>query len=139
MRLVLDTNEYLFAFGLLKEPACEELIAVIVEQSPRHSLRIPAKIAEEVRRKLTGEAFREFIGFLNTLSITIDEDFLVPFELGAKYESKGLKPADALIAAYVEWVGADALITENRHFLSRQSELPFKVFTAKKSLRVLTL
>lgn len=71
----------------------------------RHALRISAKIVEEVRQNLTREAFREFIAFLNTLSITIDEDFFVPFELGAKYESKGLKPADAFIAAYTEWVG----------------------------------
>lgn len=84
MRLVLDTNEYLFAFGLLKEPFCEEVIAAILDQFPRHTLRIPAKILEEVRRNLTGEAFREFIAFLNTLSITIDQDFSVPFELGAK-------------------------------------------------------
>jgi len=80
LRLVLDTNEYLFAFGLLKEPACEELIAVIVEQSPRHSLRIPAKIAEEVRRKLTGEAFREFIGLLNTfISYPVNPNYLSKF------------------------------------------------------------
>lgn len=43
--------------------------------------------------------------------MTKDEDFLVPFELGAKYESKGLKPADAFIAAYAGCVGADILAT----------------------------
>jgi hypothetical protein len=50
---------------------------------------------------LTPETFREFTGFISSLT-TIDEDFIVPFELGAKYESKGLKPPDAFIAAYVE-------------------------------------
>ncbi len=102
MRLVLDTNQYLFALGLLKEAACEKLLAVILEQFPRHVLRIPAKIVEEVRRNLSGEAFREFLGFLSSVSIAVDDDSLVPFELGAKYQSKGLKPADAFIAAYVE-------------------------------------
>ena len=137
MRLVLDTNEYLFAFGLLKEPFCEEVIAAILDQFPRHTLRIPAKILEEVRRNLTGEAFREFIAFLNTLSITIDQDFSVPFELGAKYEFKGLKPPDAFIAAYAEWVGADILVTENRHFLTLHIDLPFHIFPAGKCLKFL--
>jgi len=137
LRLVIDTNEYLFAFGLLKLSVCEELIAVILEQSPRHTIRISAKIVEEVRRNLTGEAFREFIGFLKALSITIDEDFLVPFELGAKYESKGLKPADAFIAAYAEWTGADILITENRHFLTLHTDLPFRILPAKRCLKFL--
>ena len=137
MRLVLDTNEYLFAFGLLKIPVCEELIALIVERFPRYVIRIPAKIVEEIRRNLTGETFREFIAFLNTLSITIDEDFSVPFELGAKYESKGLKPADAFIAAYTEWVGADILVTENRHFLTLHTDLPFHIFPARKCLKLL--
>lgn len=137
MRLVLGTNEYLFAFGLLKLPVCERLIEIIVEQSTRHVLRINAKIVEEIRPNLTNEAFREFIGFLNTLSVTIDEDFFVPFELGAKYESKGLKPADAFIAAYTEWVGADVLVTENRHFLNLHTDLPFRIFKAEKCLKLL--
>jgi predicted nucleic acid-binding protein len=137
LRLVIDTNVYLFAFGLLKVPVCEELIAVILEQSPHHIIRISANIVEEVRPNLTGEAFREFFSFLNALSITIDGDYLIPFELGAKYESKGLKPADALIAAYTEWVGANALVTENRHFLTLQVDLPFSILTAQKCLNLI--
>lgn len=68
------------------------------------------------------------------ISLTfIDEDAFVPFELGAKYEWKGLKPADAFIAAYVEWVGAEVLISENRHFLHRHADLPFRVMSADNS------
>ena len=43
--------------------------------------------------------------------------------------------ADAFIAAYTEWVGADALITENRHFFKHNPDLPFKVLTADKCLK----
>jgi len=68
---------------------------------------------------------------------TIDEDFLVPFELGTKYEAEGFKPADAFIAAYTEWVGADVFVTENRHFLKHNPDLPFNVLTAQKCLRLL--
>ncbi len=138
MRLVLDTNEYLFAFGLLKDPSSEKLIEVVVEQYDRHTLRIPARIAEEVRRNLTAEVFREFIGFLNSLSIIIDQDFLVPFELGARYESMGLKPADAFIAAYAEYIGTHVLVTENRHFLKLHTSLPFKIMTASTFLKFIS-
>ena len=91
-------------------------------------------IAEEVGRHLTLEEFREFIELVNTLTV-IDEDFMVPFELGARYEARGLKPADAFIAAYVEWTGADVLVTENRHFLRRTSSLPFQILNADSCLK----
>ena len=73
---------------------------------------------------------------INSLT-KIDEDVEVQFELGAKYELLGLKPQDAFIGAYAEWVGADALVTENRHFLSRREDLPFKVVNAQHCLKML--
>lgn len=134
MQLVLDSNVYIFGFGFVKVPAGEELILTISEKPSLYILRISRSIVEEIGRHLSPEDFQKFIRFINALT-KIDEDFLVPFELGAKYEVKGLKPADALIAAYTEWTGADVLVTENRHFLSRQSTLPFKVLTAQNSLK----
>ena len=136
MFLVLDTNEYIYTFGTSKKPSCNALIASLTAFPSPHKLRIPRMIVEEVKRNLIPEFFREFIGFVLEVT-TIDEDFLVPFELGAKYETKGLKAADAFIAAYTEWTGADALVTENRHFLARQADLPFKVLTAEKCLKSL--
>ncbi|MEW6042368.1 MAG: type II toxin-antitoxin system VapC family toxin [Elusimicrobiota bacterium] len=136
MLLVLDSNEYIFSLGISKKPSSKMLVDTILETFPTHSIRIPRLIVEEVRRHLTPEEFREFIGFVTTLT-AIDEDFVVPFELGAKYESFGLKPTDAFIAAYVEWTGADALVTENRHFLNRYSNLPFKVLNAEDCLKLI--
>ena len=40
MELVLDANEYIFGFGLAKEPSCEKLIDVIHNKYPSHSIRI---------------------------------------------------------------------------------------------------
>jgi predicted nucleic acid-binding protein len=134
--LVLDSNEYIFAFGIAKKPACETLFDLILDAYPTHTIRIPRLIVEEVGRHLTPEEFREFIELIHNLT-AIDEDLVVPFELGAKYESQGLKPADAFIAAYVEWTGADVLVTENRHFLSRHGSLPFKVLNAADCLKLL--
>lgn len=134
--LILDSNEYIFSLGKIRYPSCEKLVDKILEHAKIISLRIPRLITEELRNNLTPEAFKEFMLLINTLT-KIDEDTEVPFELGAKYETKGLKPADAFIAAYTEWVGADALVTENRHFLSRQSNLSFKVLTAENCLKIL--
>jgi len=134
--LVLDTNEYIYAFGTTKKPFSTALVFSLAEFPLKHKIRIPRTIVEEVRRNIIPEFFQEFVGFVSELS-TIDEDIVVPFEIAFKYEVKGLKPADAFIAAYTEWVGANALVTENRHFLTRQENLPFKVFTAEKCLGIL--
>ena len=78
----------------------------------------------------------EFNEFINALTI-VDEDFVVPFETVFRYEAKGLKPADAFIAAYTEWTDAEILVSENRHFLSRHNDLPFRVLTAEKCLSLI--
>jgi len=127
---------YIFSFGFIKEPFCENLITLIAERPDLYTIRVLRSIITEVRRHITPEDFQKFVEFINILT-KIDEDFFIPFELGAKYEARGLKPADALIAAYTEWVGADALVTENRHFLSRRKDLPFKVLTAKECLKLI--
>ena len=130
MQAVIDTNVYIFGFGFINDPDCEKLLSIIAEEPSLYILRISRSIIKETSHNLSLEDFQKFIRFINTVT-KIDEDFLIPFELGAKYEAKGLKPADALIAAYTEWTSADVLVTENRHFLSRQKNLPFKVLTAK--------
>lgn len=136
MRCIIDSNEYIFAFGPLKEEMACHLLDRLLEETHPHSIRIPRTIFEEVKRNLSLEAFREFNSFINAIT-TVDEDIVVPFETVFKYESEGFKPADAFIAAYTEWTGADTLVTENRHFLTRHPNLPFKVLTAEKCLRVI--
>lgn len=137
MLLVLDTNIYIFAFTPPVKQSCQSLVRLLASSPLELQLRIPRTIVEEVRRNLVENEFREFFEFISEFTI-IDEDFLIPFELGAKYEAKGFKDADAFIAAYAEWVGADALVTENRHFFSQNPELPFKVLTAEKCLNLIS-
>jgi len=134
--LVLDSNEYIFALGAEREKTCERLIEVIAKESDSMFIRIPRFVTTEVRNNLTPEAFKEFILLINKLTF-VDEDNIIPFETVFKYENQGLKPADAFIAAYTEWTGAEILVTENRHFLSRQANLPFKVLTAESCLKLI--
>ena len=137
MLVVLDANEYIFGLGSRRERACEELLDGIVQGQGGIAVRISRLIVNEVRRNLTPEAFKAFLNTLSLLATPIDEDEIVPFEFGSKYEWKGLKPADAFIAAYAEGVGADILVSENRHFLSRHSDLPFKVLSAQRCLALI--
>ena len=63
------------------------------------------------------------------------KDEPVPRELVAKYEELGLPDkADAVIGAFVEWVGARYLISENRHFLQRLKAAPFEVLSPAEFL-----
>ena len=136
MRLVLDTNIFIFAFSDIPKPSCLELIEEIAFLSPRVSIHIPRTILRETRNHLNPPQIKEFVLFIHEMAQT-DEDIIVPFDTGIKYEQMGLKPADAMIGAYTEWIGAAVLVSENRHFLSRQTNLPFKVLTAEKTLKLL--
>jgi uncharacterized protein (DUF2164 family) len=137
LRLVLDANEYIFGLGLFRKQSSESLVVFIIDNLTSHSVSVCRTIVEEVRTNLTPKEFQGFIRFINALT-TIDEDFFIPFELGARYEAMGFKEADALIAAYTDWVGADALVTENRHFLRRSPSLPFKVINARQCLDLIS-
>ena len=137
MLLVLDSNEYLFALGFARQPESEKFLDLLIEKYPRHQIRVPRLVSEEVRRNIPPQTFARFLQIVRTFTV-IDEDSVVSFELGAKYEALGLKAADAFIAAYTEWTGADVLVTENRHFLSRRTDLPFQVVTAEQCLKLLS-
>lgn len=134
MLFVVDSNEFIFALGQREKASKIFLETLCVKTSP-HKIHIPRTVFEEVKRNLSPETFREFIELLSAINIVVNEDIVVPFELGLKYKTAGLKPADAFIAAYAEWTGANALVTENRHFLLRQIDLPFKVINAEKCLK----
>ena len=134
MRLVLDTNIYIFAFSEAEIHSCTRLIEA--SSTAKTNIYIPRTIIREVQNNLRPILFKEFILFIHKAA-HLEEDNVVPFELGMKYEAMGLKPADAFIGSFTEWVGADILVSENRHFLSRQSNLPFKVLTAEKCLKIL--
>ena len=136
MRFVIDSNEFIFALGPSKEEKARKLLNLLLERTHPHIVRIPRTIFEEIKRNLSIEAFREFNKLVNSITM-VDEDIVVPFETVFKYEAAGFKPADAFIAAYTEYVGADILVSENRHFLTHHSSLPFRILTAEKCLNLI--
>lgn len=134
---MLDSNEYIFGIAPPGKSSCRALLDAVLADPLANSLRIPRTIVDEVRGNLASEDFKTFMTFINALAI-IDEDFEVPFETAWKYEAKGLKPGDAFIAGYTEWVGANFLVTENRRdFLHRAGEFPFKAVNAETYLKLI--
>ena len=77
MLLVLDTNEYLLAVGLVRNPSSEHLLDILIERFPNHRIRIPRLIVDEVRRHLPPVVFGDLVGSLLTIA-SVDEDFVVP-------------------------------------------------------------
>ncbi len=51
-----------------------------------------------------------------------------------KYQSLGCKLGDATIAAHLEELEVEVLITENRHFLEELKDLPFRTLSAGEAL-----
>ncbi len=134
MLIVLDSNEYLFNFGSDSRRSCEELLDLLASDPQKYQVRICRTIIDEVRRNLSASAFKDLWNTLEEFGIKPDEDWEVPFELGAKYEGMGLKRGDAFIAAYTEWTGAKHLITENRDFLALH-QLPFAILRSEQFLK----
>lgn len=133
LQLVLDSNEFLFAYGHERKAACQVLLERIVSQPDKYELKVSRTIVEEVRRNIAPRNFADFWALLDALGVTVDEDWQIPFELGAKYEALRLKRGDAFIGAYAEWTGAKYLISENRHFLALH-QLSFKILRADQFL-----
>ena len=63
MRLVLDTNIYVFAFGEAEIPSCVRLIESIAIH--KVSISIPRTIVREVQSNLRPILFKEFILFIH--------------------------------------------------------------------------
>ena len=129
MRVVLDSNEYIFAFSGQAPSSTETLFQLVASRSSKCSLHLPRLIVEEVQRNLGPAGIKDFWAYLNAINVTPDEDWSVPFEIGARYESQGFKPGDAFIAAYAEWIGCEVLVSENRDFLVH-AILPFRILKA---------
>lgn len=136
MHLVLDANEYIFAFGAQRKPSCERLLDEFGKAPERYILSICRPTIEEVSRHLLPRQLTDVYLLLRTVDSEINERWVVPFETAERYISKGLKRGDAFLAGYTEWVGASYLVSENRKDLVDCPDLfPFKVCTAESFLQ----
>ena len=127
MRIVLDSNEYII-FLNKKSTALNELF-----EKEGIVIYVNGSIVKEVLRNVAETIKSKFYKILFKNKIEVN-DKILPFYLFGKYKKIGLKKGDIAIAAFCEFIKADYLITENRHFLKEAKFKEFKVVAIKDFL-----
>jgi hypothetical protein len=143
MRIILDTNEYIFG---LDSDAVEvasgrvlDVIRILIEECEDFQLLLPEIIRKEVQRNIPADLEGDFYRLIYSSEKIEHYSMLdVPVELFEKYRNeKGLKEGDALIAAFAEFVRTDYLISENRHIYRDLDIREFTPLNAEEFLEVL--
>jgi predicted nucleic acid-binding protein len=131
MRICIDSNQFIFGLSG-SDPASEALLRLL----PYLEVAIPRLVLKEVTRNLNSDQVKTLYGLLRQAAhVTIVEE-PVPAELVNKYVAMGLREkADALIGAFVEWQGAQYLVSDNRHFLDELHTEAFEVVSPDEFLQ----
>lgn len=128
MRICIDSCT--FVHGLQEsDPASARLLDLLGKEL---IVVIPRLVAQEVTRNLRSRAqVRQFYRLFHNRQFAFIIDDPVPENLVSKYVTLGLPAkADAFIGAFAEWMGAQYLISDNRHFLRDLETEAFDVLNA---------
>jgi len=136
--LVLDTNEYILGLTQLKETSTRLLDILPFVEGLR--VIVPSTVLEETTRNLSSihpilvSKFNDLVYGYEGFRVVSNED--LPQSLVKKYQRLGLSSeADARIGAFTEWVEADFLVSENRHFLRDLQTTAYQVLDAAEMVR----
>ena len=128
INLVLDSNEYVFHFN--NNTSILKLLKL------KAKIYLNNLIFKEVIRNIRRETIKYFINLLkNPRFVVIEEK--IPQILIGKYKRQGLKKGDVIIAAFCDYVNADYLVSENRHFLKSARFDKFKVLDLNTFLKMI--
>jgi predicted nucleic acid-binding protein len=131
-RVALDTNVWIFGLRRHPElPAC----ALLLERLGQLEVILPRQILRELHVNLTDGELRALFKLLKHFP----KQIVIHWEKAGeetiqKYQHLGFKLVDAVIAAHLDELGVEALITENRHFLEELKDLPFRRLSATEAL-----
>lgn len=127
-RVVLDTNVWIH--GLRQDrghQACSELLGKLRTLQ----VVIPRQVLVELRVNLSSQEYQSFWQLINSYSSKVEISWdPAPIERFNRYRRLGCRRGDAAVAALTEHVGATALVTENREFLSHVPDLPFRLLSS---------
>lgn len=131
-KVILDTNVWIF--GLRRHPELPSC-ALLLKRLGQLQLILPRQVLRELQANLTESELRNLFRLLKQLpkQIVIHWEKAETETIG-KYQSLGCKLGDAAIAAHLEELEAEVLITENRHFLEELKDLPFRRLSAVEAL-----
>jgi predicted nucleic acid-binding protein len=125
MRICIDSCVFINALTGA-DPNAARLLELV---GPDLVVVIPRLVAQEVTRNLqTAEQVQRFYRLFHQRTFAFIVDELAPGALVNEYAGKGLpEKADAFIGAFAEWMHADYLISDNRHFLRDLQATAFRV------------
>ena len=131
MLICIDSNQFIFGLTEMDKDSVT-LLNILSE----FNMAVPRLVVQEVTRNLDMETqVRKFYRLLYGAQNVVVVDEPVPRDLVAKYEQLGLpEKADAVIGAFVEWVGARYLVSDNRHFLQELQTAAFDVLSPAEFL-----
>lgn len=127
MRVVLDTN--IWISGLTgTNPFCQ----MILVNLQGFDVVVPDQVREELERNLSDRVMKQLYRLLLQSDTKVDFA-LVPGDLVAAFEDKGLKKGDAEIGAFCAWREIAMLVSNNRDFLRGMTgEHSFNVLSPEK-------
>jgi predicted nucleic acid-binding protein len=132
MRICIDSNQFIFGISGT-DPASEALLLHL----PYLEVVIPRLVIKEVTRNLREAQVKSLYALLSKAPRVTIIDAPVPVDLVNKYSKLNLpEKANAIIGAFVEWQGAQYLISDNRHFLEQSENAAFEVLTPDKFLQI---
>jgi hypothetical protein len=133
--VVLDTNVWIF--GLRHQPG-QPACAQVLQRLPQLHIRVPRQVLLELQANLSNEEMWEFFRLLNRHPERTDIRWeRVELSFIHKYQRLGCKLGDATVAAHMETLAVETLVSENRDFLYEIKGLPFRVLRAEEILREL--
>ena len=140
MRIILDSNEYILGLDTAPGPSASsrllDLVHILIDESEEFRLLVPEIIVREVQRNLPPDLEKDFFRLIQS-SRKIEYHTLVevPKATFQKYRQKvRLKHADALIAAFAEFMKVDYIVSENRHIYRGLKTAAFVTLTAQDFL-----
>ena len=131
LKLVLDSNEYVFYF----DNKSSDMLKLLDSQEIKFFLT--DLIIQEVLRNIRKESIKDFFNILKNPRFEVVTEG-IPNDLIDKYKKFGLKKGDIVIAAFCETINTDYLVTENRHFLKSKKFDNFEVLSLKEFLKKLS-
>jgi hypothetical protein len=140
MRIVLDRNEYILGLDTAAGPSPSsrllDLVRILIDESEEFCLFVPEIILREVQRNLPPELEKDFFRLIRSSQKIEYHDMVeVPKATFQKYrQQKGLKQADALIAAFADFMKVDYVVSENRHIYRDLKATGFITLTAQSFL-----
>lgn len=135
--VALDTNQFLFAIRRDSDyPFCETLLFDRI-----HLLHVfvPGEVLAELRRNLADFELRGVFEVLRRSNSVLFDYEEVTSEDIVKWQSRGAKKGDAVIAVMLERAGVEYFVSENRHFLREISGLPFHVVGSEQANHLLDI